>query len=193
MSQPIQLNDDELFLQLKQNDRAAFSEIYKRYWQELYDDAYNRTRNREQCEDIVQNVLADLWLRRETHNIENLRAYLHSAVKFQFYKLVSKQRGAAVYLDYLDELLYSSINADDILREKEIARVIELWLKTLPEKRRKIFLMRYAEDMSTRQIADTLGISQNTVQAQLHTASQSLTTRLAQFLTVMAVIHSYLR
>jgi RNA polymerase sigma-70 factor (family 1) len=193
MKSIIQLNDDELYLLLKQNDRAAFSEIYKKYWQELYNDAYNRTRNHEQCEDIVQNVLADLWLRRETHEIENLGAYLHTAVKFQFYKLVSRQRGPAVYLDYLDDILYSSINADDILREKEIAKVIDLWLKTLPEKRRKIFLMRYAEDMSTKQIAENLGISQNTVQAQLHTANQSFTTRLAQFLTVMAVIHTHLK
>jgi len=192
MMSPIQFNDDELFLQLKQNSRSAFSEIYKKYWQELYNDAYNRTRNREQCEDIVQNVLADLWLRREKLEIDNLPGYLHTAVKFQFYKLVSQQRGPSVYLDYMDELLYSTFNADDALREKEIIKVIELWLKTLPEKRRKIFLMRYEEEMSTKEIAKSLGISQNTVQAQLHTANQSITTRLAQFLTVAAIIHIHL-
>jgi RNA polymerase sigma factor (sigma-70 family) len=189
MKSQIQTTDDELILQLKQGNRSAFSQIYKKYWQELYNNAYNRTRSREQCEDIVQNVLADLWLRRNDHKIDNLQAYLHSAVKFQFYKLISKQPKESVYLDYLDELLYSNVNADDALREKEIAKVIELWLATLPEKRRRIFLMRYSEEMSTRDIAKNLGISQNTVQAQLHTANQSLNTRLAQFLTVAAIIH----
>src|ERR1700753_4200566 len=112
MIKPLDLiTDDELILQLKQDNRDAFSKIYKKYWQELYNDAYNRTRNREQCEDIVQNVLADLWLRREGNQSGNLQAYLHTAVKFQFYKLISKQNGPAVYLDYLDELLYSSANA----------------------------------------------------------------------------------
>jgi RNA polymerase sigma-70 factor (family 1) len=189
----IQTIDDELVLQLRQNSKQAFSEIYKKYWQGLYNDAYNRTRNKEQCEDIVQNVLADLWLRREEHEIDNLQAYLHTAVKFQFYKLLSKQRTPSVYLDYLDELLYSSVNADDALREKEITKVIELWLATLPDKRRKIFLMRYSEDMSTKKIAEDLGISQNTVQAQLHTANQSLRARLAQFLTVAAIINFYVK
>ncbi|HMI63407.1 MAG TPA: sigma-70 family RNA polymerase sigma factor [Puia sp.] len=187
------ISDDELILQIRQDNREAFSSIYKRYWKELYNDAYHRTRNREKAEDIVQNVFADLWLKPDKQQIANLGVYLHTAVKFQFYKSVSRQKGPSAYLDYLDVLLYSSANADDLVREKEIAKVIELWLQALPERRRKIFLMRYAQDMSTNEIAKKLGISRNTVQAQLHTASQSLTVRLAQFLTVMVVIQTCLK
>ncbi|HTD99035.1 MAG TPA: sigma-70 family RNA polymerase sigma factor [Mucilaginibacter sp.] len=173
---------------LKSDDRAAFGELYRHYWPGLFDAAYKRTRDREQCQDILQNVFADLWNRRHTSNIENLGAYLHTAVKFQVYKHISRRPEKAAFLDSFDEIITSPIAADDLLKEKEIQQVINLWLAALPERRRRIFIMHYQEELSTREIADQLGISQNTVQAQLYTASQALRSRLAHFLSLAAIV-----
>ncbi|TZF82624.1 sigma-70 family RNA polymerase sigma factor [Pedobacter sp. BS3] len=169
---------------IKEDERAAFSEIYRRYWSELYNTAYKRTRDKAQCQDIIQNIFADLWLRRRQLAINNLSAYLHTAVRFQLYKQIARAPQHAAYLDEFEEIICSPVYADDKVREKEISDLINLWLAALPEKRRKIFLMHYMEELSTREIASELGISQNTVQAQLYTASQSLRTRLAHFMTI---------
>lgn len=181
-------NEQELLSLIREDDRAAFSRLYKAYWPELYSTIYKRTHDRAQSEDIIQNVFADFWLRRERLHIENLGGYLHTAVRHQLYKLISRNPERAQHLDAFEELIISPLAADNPLREKEIAELIRLWLEALPEKRRQIFLMHYTEELSTREIAERLGISQNTVQSQLFRANESLRTRLAQFLTIAVLI-----
>jgi RNA polymerase sigma-70 factor (family 1) len=180
--------DEELVALLKEGDSSAFKAIYGRYWSILYSSAYKRTRDKEQCQDIVQNVFTDLWFRKREVKILNLPAYLHTAVRFQLYKQIAKAPQKARYLDELDEIISSPIHADDPLREKEITALIDLWLNALPERRRQIFIMHYREEISTLEIANSLGISQNTVQAQLYTASQSLRVRLAQYLSLTLIL-----
>jgi RNA polymerase sigma-70 factor (ECF subfamily) len=40
----------------------AFDEIYERYWSKLYAYAYNRLRDKETCEEIIQEVFVSLWV-----------------------------------------------------------------------------------------------------------------------------------
>ncbi|MNL39221.1 RNA polymerase sigma factor [compost metagenome] len=63
--------------------------------------------------------------------------------------------------------------------------MIKLWIDALPDKRRKIFLMHYNDDLSTAEIAGRLNISRKTVQNQLNTASQALRLRLVQLLSLL--------
>ncbi len=173
---------------MKEGDRDAFSLLYKTHWPSLYNTAFKRTRNKEQCQDIVQNVLADLWVRRGTVEIENLAAYLHTAVRFQVFKLASRQPDTSAFLDSFEQVITATENADDPLREKEIANLINLFIAAIPEKRRTIFLMHYTEGLSTKEIAERLGISQKTVQNQLNTASQALRSRLTHLLSLLILL-----
>lgn len=62
----------------------AFDEIYERYWSKLYAYAYNRLRDKETCEEIIQEVFVSLWANRKTTKIESsVSGYLYQAVKFQ--------------------------------------------------------------------------------------------------------------
>lgn len=180
--------ESELLALAREDDRDAFSRLYNAYWPELYSAAYKRSRDREQCEDVIQNVFADLWLRRHVLNIDNLGAYLHTAVRLQLYKAAARKPAQAFHLDAFEELILSPVSADAPLREKEITELIRLWLEALPEKRRQIFLMHYTDELSTREIADQLNISQNTVQSQLFRANESLRSRLAQFLMIAVIM-----
>lgn len=180
--------DQQLLDFLKSDDRNAFGLLYRHFWQRLLDSAYKRTKDRELARDAVQNVFADLWNRRKRLEIVNLGAYLHRAVKFQVFKQISRQPKQAVFLDLFDEIVASPVASDDLILEKEIQEMLRLWLAALPEKRRQIYMMHYQEELSTQEIARRLGISQNTVQAQLYTASQSLRARLAQFLSIATII-----
>lgn len=182
------LSDTDLADLLRSGDAAAFDQIYHKHWSGLYDKAYRRCRDREMCLDILQTVFTDLWLRREKVDIGNLPAYLHTAVRFQYYKQLEKRPKGSVYLDYFDEVLASPISADDALRENELLAVFEHWLSALPKKRREIFLLHYSEELSTRQIAEKLGLSQKTVQSQLYVASQNLRDHIGQYLILAAFI-----
>ena len=182
------LTDLDLFLLVKQDDCNAFTQIYHRHWQELFNTAFKRNHNKEQCQDIVQNIFTDLWKRRNVLTIIDLEAFLHTAVRYQVFKLAERMPLQSVFLDCFEEIIISPVHTDDLLIEKEILELIHKWIAALPEKRRKIFLLHYLDDLSTKEISEYIGISRKTTQNQLTTASQSLRIRLAQVLSLSLLI-----
>ena len=182
-------NDIYLFDLLKQGDEAAFSKIYKLYWAELYNAAYKRLPEKEKCQDIIQNVFADLWNRKAELDLQKPLAYLHTAVRFQVLKHLYKDRRNNSFNTVFEEKLISPLQTDGALLEKEVGVLIELFIKALPEKRRKIFLLHYFEGLSTAKISVQLDISQKTVQNQLTTATHALKFRLTHLFLLMFLLY----
>ncbi|SFA52397.1 RNA polymerase sigma-70 factor, ECF subfamily [Pedobacter suwonensis] len=182
-------HDHDLFDLLKQGDEVAFGKIYTLYWIELYNAAYKRLPEKEKCQDIIQNIFTDLWNRKAELDLANPVAYLHTAVRFQVLKHIARSPKNSFFGESFENKLISPLQTDGILLEKEVAELITLFIKALPEKRRKIFVMHYFDGLSTAKIAFELNISQKTVQNQLTVATQALRLRLTHlFLFVSAVI-----
>jgi len=169
-----QYTDTQLSALLAQDDRAAFDAIYDRYWQVMYDHAYKRLRNKQQCREIIQDVFIDLWLRRGQVDINNIRPYLLTAVRFQIYKLVTKEKAGSPFFELYETMAVSFSGVESNLIEKEFMQYVKVWIDVLPEKRKEVFLMHVEYNLSTKEIANQLSISQKTVQNQLGTAMQSL-------------------
>lgn len=188
----VDLDQDLVLISLiKKSDSAAFEEIYNKYWRLLYNSAYKRLADKGKCQDIIQNIFADFWNRRTELEIQNLQAYLYTAVRFQTLKAISQNTRHTVFVDVFDEKIISSLNTDGILLEKETKTIINQFIKALPEKRRNIFLMHYIDALTTADISCRLKISQKTVQNQLTTASHALRLRLAQLFSYAVFIASF--
>ncbi|MGH2553931.1 MAG: RNA polymerase sigma factor, partial [Chitinophagaceae bacterium] len=68
--------EDRLLLRLvSQDDEAAFTELYERFWKKLFVAAYNRFKEKQQAEDIVHEVFASLWANRKKIEIESVDNY----------------------------------------------------------------------------------------------------------------------
>lgn len=148
----------------------------------MYNSAFKRLHDEKQCEDLVQNVFTDLWERRGEVDIENLPAYLHTAVRFQVIRHSTRTRAASPLTDNLESILISPLQPEDPLIEQEILEIVRLWIAALPEKRREIFLMYYTEELSSSRIAEVLGVSRKTVQNQIATATNSIRDQLSKIL-----------
>jgi len=183
-------SDRALFDLLKQGDEAAFANIYKLYWAELYNAAYKRLPEKEKCQDIIQNIFADLWNRKTELDLENPLAYLHTAVRFQVLKHIARNPKGSFFAESFENELISPLQADGELLEREVAELVELFIKALPEKRRKIFIMHHFDGLSTAQIAVELKISQKTVQNQLTNATHALRLRLTHLFLFVSVVIS---
>jgi len=131
------LCDNELLLGLKAGNQKSFSDIYEKYWKNLYNSAYKRLKNNEKSKDVVQNVFTSLWDRRQEVTIHNLSAYLHTSVKFQVYKQAIKAPQVAEFLEAFENILVSPVNTEDDVLEKEILSLIKAWIEALPPKRKK--------------------------------------------------------
>ncbi|RYG21832.1 MAG: sigma-70 family RNA polymerase sigma factor [Chitinophagaceae bacterium] len=185
-------NENVLFDLLKQGDQTAFEEIYRRYWAQLYNAAYKRLPEKEKCQDIIQNVFMSLWTRREDVVLNNPTAYLHTAVRFQVLKHISRQPKGGFLMETFQNELISPLETDAELLEKEAKNVLTYFIAALPRKRRDIFVMHYFEGLSTAKIAVELKISQKTVQNQLTTVSHALRLKLTHMFVFLLLIRAIL-
>src|SRR5688572_10729196 len=103
------LPDITLIEQLKKGDEVAFTAIYHRYWEKLLATAYFFTRQKQTAEDIVHDVMMSLWSRRSDLEIDNLQAYLATAVKFAVFKSILKLKRRS---DILAGLIFKETEED---------------------------------------------------------------------------------
>lgn len=177
------LTDQQLTELLRLDDEVAFNIIYDRYWKSIYQACYNRLGDRERSKDIIQDIFTSLWNRRTEIGIDNLSAYLHTAVKFQVLRIASRS-SRTIFVPSFEQLITQPIDNNNPVEEREVLQLLQLFIDALPEKRRLIFMMRYRENKSTAAIAAELGISRKTVLNQLNNAETALRARLSQILAL---------
>lgn len=162
---------------LKEGNITAFETIYNEYWPRLYAYVYNRLKNKEVAEEIIQEVFYALWMKHATIDFtHSLSAYLFTAVKYQVFNYIKSDQVRKTYASQFSqqpEKLTDNSNEENIaaadLRdnmEKEISR--------LPEKCQQVFRMSRLEHLSVRDIASTLNISHKTVENHLTKALRQL-------------------
>jgi RNA polymerase sigma-70 factor (ECF subfamily) len=166
--------DALLFRQIENGNKNSFDLLYGKYWERAYTEVYKRLKDHDQSKDIVQEIFAHIWIKRETLHIENLPAYLNVAIRNRVFKLVAKQKLTHCFLDRLEEMPSAYHQADNGLLWKEFFRSYEALLTTLPPQRQIIFRLRFQHDLPTRDIAAQLGLSRKTVQNQLGKAIEKL-------------------
>lgn len=156
---------------LQAGDENALAAIYDRYWSKLYLQAYKVLRDRYQCEDIVQEIIVQLWTKRAANNIASLKAYLYACVRYQIFKSVrSAMRVESLETDDSETIS----DADNLILEKDIQKLLEAGVAELPAKCREIFTLSRKDHLSTKEIAYRLGLSPKTVENQLTIALRRL-------------------
>ena len=178
-------SDLELLHMLQRGDRFAYTEIFERYKFILHHHAIKKLPNREEVKDIVQEVFAMLWTKREGMNIHtNLSGYLYTSLKNSILDHFSKQKVREKYVDSMKNFAGQSqsvILPDYRIREKQLSAAIEAEISLLPEKMRIVFELSRKTYLSHSEIAAQLGISEKTVNRQISNALKILRSRLGLF------------
>ena len=167
------LSDAELIAYLREGEEYAFSEIYRRYWYELFQCAWKRIKDEDMAKDIVQDVFVYCWDKRGGLSVDNLQAWLKTAVKYQVFKRSSRNK-VGEHLYELPFNMAAESRADDLVRTVELNSAIDKVVGNLPDKMQEIFRLRYEKNLTTDVIAKELGISRKTVQNQLTKASHNI-------------------
>jgi RNA polymerase sigma-70 factor (family 1) len=169
------LSDQEILTLIGQDDRAAFGELYNRYWQSLYQTAWNVLRDPESCMEVTQEVFVWLWDHRSGLQINSLPSYLRAAAKYKVTDILRRNNVREACFVNLDELDSASLSFDeDPLELKELKEVIGQMSAKLPARARVIFELSRNEQLSNREIAKKLGISEKTVENQITIALKKL-------------------
>lgn len=178
MTAEISNSNFSLLDQLSKSDHQAFDAIYMRYWRLLFIAADKRLKNIQQSEDIVQNVFMGLWNKREFLKIDNLEAYLFTAVRYEVLNFITRSKKTMFFHRLLEEIIMDTGTADAKILTDEMMELVLAYAQTLPLKRRCIFMEHLQTNASTKEIADLLQVTQKTVQNQLRTSLNGLLVRI---------------
>lgn len=181
-------NEDLLFL-LKDRDYAAFTEIYERFWEQLFIQAAKVLKDKQDASDVVQDVFANIWNKIEVLNIQDLPAYLFASVRYKSLKSIAVSKRKASFIEELVTIsnIEIALISDEDICFKEMNQTLTQEIALLPGRMRLVYQKGKIEGLSYRQIAEELGISEKSVKTTMYRAMIQLRARLAPYLSFFLI------
>lgn len=181
--------DSDLLSLLELGDVYAFTEIYNRYKRILHQHALKMLNSREEARDVLQETFANLWDNREKLIIKtNLSGYLYHGIRNRVLNMIAHKQVESKYFSSLQVFIdKGEFITDHLIREKQLAEIIEKEIADLPPKMREVFRLSRISNLSHKEIAEELSISEQTVRTQVRNALRLLRVKLG-FLTLFLVL-----
>lgn len=152
-------------------DSEAFSALVAEYYMMIYKTAYKWCGNKEDAEDIAQDVCIKLGRSITTFRMD-------SRFSTWLYRIVVNatkdfQRKRKDHVDVDDVQVMADAAGDDIEQQAECQ---EMWqhVQQLPEKQRDAILLIYSEDLSHAEAAEIMECKESTVSWYIHEAKKQL-------------------
>jgi RNA polymerase sigma-70 factor (ECF subfamily) len=174
------LTDPQLLELIKSGEEGAFAEIYERYWGIMYAHVLKMLGEEDDAKDIAQEVFTTLWLKGV--NIEydtNISGYLYITARNKVLNLIRQNKVRRDYLSSLSQYSNDTSNATlEQLNARDLAAALEYELQSMPYKMREIFELSRKQNLSHKEIAIRLDISDKTVKKQISNALKIIRLRL---------------
>ena len=162
-------SDEQLMIRIQDGDHRAFEHLYDRYAPRLNAFFYKMLwSDREMAEDSVHDLFMKIIYRPELYKAEyKVRPWL-----FQIAANLCKNvyRKASFEKAYRERLEKQQILLPSIEREIDNNIKLEMLdeaLQTLDESRKSIFLLRYQQELSLKEIADICELPEGTIKSRL--------------------------
>lgn len=177
-----ELSDNEIIKLVQKGDKECYQEVVSRYQKKLFVYVYHLLGNKEETEDILQNVFIKTfnsikhfdikrkfssWIYRIAHNESVNYLKRKSRKRFVSWEDVSTSK---------DKLKTSSDkeSPDDLWLKKELRGEVQDALDKLPQKYREVLVLRYFLNKTYDEMSDILGKPANTIGTLLNRAKKKL-------------------
>jgi RNA polymerase sigma-19 factor, ECF subfamily len=176
-------NERNLQERIRAGDESAFDSVFRTHYAHLVRMAQSVVREPALAEDIAQEVMLELWRRRESLQVEQtFRAYLIRSTRNRALNHIRHQRivereAAVAAVDPP-----SSPSAEDEVLGVELERAVRDAIDGLPEDCREVFQLSREQGLKYAEIATALEISVKTVEKRMGHALAELRQRLAPWL-----------
>ena len=177
------LSDETLLKFLKISDELAFKELYLRYWKKLFYSAVNKINCKEVAEDVVQTIFVELWDNRERHSIENISAYLDTAVKYRVINYIKAAISKKSHLTHFIKRQNADENDADLhLLVQELNGAIDKAIEQLPQKTQTVFRLSRFGSQSNKEISHIMNLSEKAVEYHITQSLKTLRCSLKDFM-----------
>jgi len=171
----IDKSDQSLVAEIRLGNEESFQYIFDRHWKPLFSFVYRLINDEDQTKDILQNTFMEVWRRRENLFVDDsLMPLLITIAKNEVINLFRKNKVRLAG----DEILISNLqrinSADDLLIATELQQEIDKELVKMPSNMRQCFHLSRYENMSVKEIAAELRLSEQTVKNNISEALRRL-------------------
>jgi RNA polymerase sigma-70 factor (family 1) len=183
--------DETLLSLVAAGDKEAFTMLYRRYWQSLFTSAAKALRSKTDAADLVQDIFLSIWNRRHELSITgSLGAYLQTSVRYKVIKYIEKNITRRDYLILFTDMLvhYQPPDVESQLQIKELQTAIQSAVDQMPHKMREVYQLSRKHHLSHKEIAESLGISDETVKKHIQHALQIIKSAISHNATTIAVL-----
>jgi RNA polymerase sigma-70 factor (ECF subfamily) len=178
----------ELVRKARGGNLFAFEELVKRHQQRVYAVARRIVRRHDVADDVAQETFLRAYRALDSFDLERpfgpwiARIAANLAVNY----VRSKQAQEQALPETLLDTAAPDTNPLGAVLDREAATLLQQALEALPVEQRAVFVLRTAEDLSYRDIAEALGISLGTVMSRLSRARERLRGALLPYLGAAA-------
>lgn len=151
-------------------DEQVFKDLYRQYFIKLYRFATSLVHNKEAAEEIVHDVLINLWKKRSSFTaIENLDTYLYVSVKnLSLNYLRNERKHDHITIETIyNENRYITIDPESVMISQEGVNALNSFINNLPAKCKLVFCMIKEDGLKYKEVAALLNVSVKTVENQL--------------------------
>jgi len=156
-------------------DTAAFEAFFRQYEKLVQKTAYLITGSREDAEDVLQEVFVAAWKSRRTFNPEKAKVttWLHKITVNKCLERKRRKKPEFVTLENLD-LADPQESPDEALANRQEHEKLLQKLNLLDTKHRVVLVLRYFDELSYEEIAQTAGVPLGTVKSRINQALKLL-------------------
>lgn len=176
--------DHELVEASRRGELAAFGELVARYQDIVCAVSYSSTGDRALSEDVAQETFVAAWRKLDRVRAGKLRPWLCAIARNLGRKARRRTRHEQPIEDA--QIAAGSNPFDDLVRA-DSERIVRDALARVPEKYREVLVLYYRDNQSIRDVAETLGISDDAVTQRLSRGRRYLADGLS------AIVESSLR
>ena len=181
VDQPTTDLENDLIKRCRDRDPRAMEQIVKRYQKQVYNTAYGIVGNREDAQDITQDVFLTVWNKiSQFKQKSKFSTWIYQIAKNQSLNLKSKKKRRKTDATEIDDTqawvpVEEKTPETKVLANEQKKLLLEA-LDSLKEKHRIILVLREMESLSYDDIAQVLGCSVGRVKSRLHEARLALRT-----------------
>lgn len=166
------MNDEELIEDFLNGNKDAFEPLFNRYHRDLFCLINSYFNNTEEARDVTQETFIKAF-----NNIKKLRDKTKfKAWLFSIGMNLAKDRIKSHKLNKNHELesVSDPTDIENSVIRINLSKVLEIGIQNLPEKQSDVLRLRIVDEMSFKDIAEIMQISETTARTNFHFAIKNL-------------------
>ena len=172
-------SDQKLVQLVLDGDSEAFGPLMERYEKQIYSLAYRLTNDPQEAQDLGQEALIKIYNSLGKYDQQRpFFSWMYKVAVNQCYSILRRKKEEHASLDsvinYTADDGEREFQPETFVESRENIKTVREALKELPEKYRIPLVLRYMEEMSYREIAETLELSLSAVESRIHRGKKLL-------------------